>query len=205
MKPIHWRRSRIGKYLRHLPRPKHIRGTLAHRLFGERLFDSGLWHPSRHRFAAGMALGAFFALMPPLPVQMLCALVIAYITRVYVPAALLGTWISNPLTTPFIVYWQYRLGCVLLDRQPGNLKVDHLLETLGGAPAPYFAGVLPSATLLALVAYPLTLVTWDWVTERLEAARKRRRAATARKVLQNALPAATREKPPQHAESGFPR
>jgi uncharacterized protein (DUF2062 family) len=205
MKPIHWRRSRIGKYLRHLPRAKHIRGTLAHRLFGERLFDSGLWHPTRHRFAAGMALGAFFALMPPLPIQMLGALVIAYITRVYAPAALLGTWISNPFTTPLIVYWQYRLGCLLLDRRPGDLKVEHLKDTLTGAPLPYFVGILPSAILLAIIAYPLTLLVWDWVTARIEASKKRRRAAAARQALHEALPAALREKETEHAGSGSSR
>ena len=57
MKPIHWRRTKLGKYLRHLPRRKHIKGTMVHRLFGDRLFDSELWHPTRQRFASGMALG----------------------------------------------------------------------------------------------------------------------------------------------------
>jgi uncharacterized protein (DUF2062 family) len=149
-----------------------------------------------------MALGAFFALMPPLPIQMLCALIIAYITRVYVPAALVGTWISNPFTTPLIVYWQYRLGCLLLDREPGDLKVEHLVNTLAGAPVPYFAGVFPSAMLLAVVTYPLTLVTWDWVTTRLEASKKRRRAAANRAALQNAVPATPQENPSGHANSG---
>jgi uncharacterized protein (DUF2062 family) len=194
MKPIHWRRSRIGKYLRHLPRPKHIRGTIVHRLFGERLFDSGLWHPSRTRFAAGMAVGAFFSMMPPLPIQMLGAAVIALITRVNVPAALAGTWISNPFTFVVCAYWQYRLGCFLLGREPGDLTKEHLKDTLTSAPLPYFVGILPSAILMAVVAYPVTLFSWDWITARLEASKKRRRAAAAREALHDALPAAMREK-----------
>lgn len=176
MKPIHWRRSRIGKYLRHLPRPKHIRGTMLHRFFGDRLFESEMWHPTRMRFAGGMAVGAFFSMMPPLPIQMIGAGVIALVTRVNVPAALAGTWISNPFTFLFCAYWQYRLGCLLLGREPGDLQMDHLKDTLANAPLPYFAGILPSAILMAAVAYPLTLLSWDFVTGRIEAAKKRRAA-----------------------------
>ena len=161
MKPIHWRRTKLGKYLRHLPRRKHIRGTMVHRLFGDRLFESELWHPTRQRFASGMALGAFFALMPPLPFQMLGAGIIAYITRVNVPAAMTGTWISNPFTTPFIVYLQYRLGCLMLGREPIHIADGQFLSSLATAPLPYMLGILPSATILALISYPISLILWD--------------------------------------------
>lgn len=184
MKPIHWRRTKLGKYLRHLPRRKHIKGTMVHRLFGDRLFDSELWHPTRQRFASGMALGAFFALMPPLPFQMLGAGIIAYITRVNVPAAMTGTWISNPFTTPFIVYFQYRLGCLMMGREPIHIADGQLLSALAAAPLPYMIGVLPSATILALVSYPLTLVFWDLIFSRIEAAKKRK----ALHALHDALP-----------------
>ena len=184
MKPIHWRRSKIGKYLRHLPRRKHIKGTLVHRLFGDRLFESELWHPTRQRFASGMALGAFFAFMPPLPFQMLGAGIIAYITRVNVPAAMAGTWISNPFTTPLIVYFQYRLGCLMMGRDPIHIGDGQLLASLTSAPLPYLLGILPSATILALLSYPLTLIFWDVIHSRIEAAKKRQ----ARKALHDALP-----------------
>lgn len=179
MKPIQWRRSRIGKYLRHLPRPKHVRGTFLHRFFGDRLFEMEMWHPSRTRFAGGMAVGAFFSMMPPLPVQMIGAAVIALITRVNVPAALAGTWISNPFTFLFCAYWQYLLGCLILGREPGELQMDHLKDTLTSAPLPYFVGILPSAILMAAIVYPLTLWAWDFVMVRIEKSKKRR-AATGR-------------------------
>jgi len=179
MKPIHWRRSRIGRYLRHLPRAKHIRGTWIHRFFGDRLFSPELWHPTRERFAAGMAVGAFFALMPPLPIQMIGAALAAYITRVNVPAAIAGTWISNPFTFPFCIYLQYRLGCLVLQREPMHLRSEDLVAELSKTPLPYIAGVLPAAILMALVSYPVTLLLWDFITGRVEASKKRR-AARAR-------------------------
>jgi len=184
MKPIHWRRTKLGKYLRHLPRRKHIKGTMVHRLFGDRLFESELWHPTRQRFASGLALGAFFALMPPLPFQMLGAGIIAYITRVNVPAAMTGTWISNPFTTPFIVYFQYRLGCLMMGREPIHIADGQLLSSLAAAPLPYMLGILPSAIILTLVSYPLSLILWDVIFSRIEAAKKRK----ALHALRDALP-----------------
>lgn len=179
MKPIHWRRSRLGRYLRHLPRPKHVRGTWIHRFFGDRLFSPELWQPSRERFAAGMAVGAFFAMMPPLPIQMIGAALAAYITRVNIPAALAGTWISNPFTFPFCIYIQYRLGCLVLQREPLQLRSEDLVAELSKTPLPYIAGILPAAIFMALVSYPATLLLWDFVSARVEASKKRR-AARAR-------------------------
>lgn len=193
MKPIHWRRTKLGKYLRHLPRRKHIKGTMVHRLFGDRLFESELWQPTRQRFASGIALGAFFALMPPLPFQMLGAGIIAYITRVNVPAAMTGTWISNPFTTPFIVYFQYRLGCLMMGREPIHIADGQLLSSLAAAPLPYMLGILPSAIILALISYPISLILWDGIFSRIEAAKKRKalhalRDALPKKLLETAEP-----------------
>ena len=193
MKPIHWRRTKLGKYLRHLPRRKHIKGTMVHRLFGDRLFESELWQPTRQRFASGIALGAFFALMPPLPFQMLGAGIIAYITRVNVPAAMTGTWISNPFTTPFIVYLQYRLGCFMMGRDPIHIAEGQFLSSLAAAPLPYMLGILPSAIILALISYPISLIVWDGIFSRIEAAKKRKalhalRDALPKKLLETAEP-----------------
>jgi uncharacterized protein len=180
MKPIHWRRTRIGRYLRHLPRPKHIRGTWLHRCCGDRLFANELWHPTRQRFAAGLAVGVFFGLLP-LPFQMLAAALIAYITRVNLPLAIAGTWVSNPFTFAPIWYLQYRVGCVILGREPGHFESSRLLESLGDAPVAFFVGVFPVAALGAITIYPVTLLAWDRVTAGLQASRLRHAERRARK------------------------
>jgi uncharacterized protein (DUF2062 family) len=41
-----------------------------------------------------------------------------------------GTWISNPFTTPFIVYLQYRLGCLMMGREPIHIADGQLLSAL---------------------------------------------------------------------------
>lgn len=166
MRPNQWRRSRLGQYLRHLPRPKHIRGTWLHRRLGDKLLAPELWQPSRRRFAAGAAVGAFFALMPA-PFQMLAAALIAYITRVNVPIAIAATWITNPFTFPFFIYIQYRIGCLLLGRNATNVPTHDLVETLKHAPLPLVIGVLPSAMIAAAIVYPVTLMLWDLIQSRL--------------------------------------
>ena len=173
MRPYQWRRTKIGKYLRHLPRAKHIRGTWLHRILGDKLFSPELWHPTRERFAAGMAIGAFFALVP-LPVQMLGAAFFAFISRVNIPAAIAGTWISNPLTFPFFVYAQYRIGCLLINREPIQFQSHDARSMLAKAPVPFFVGVVPAALILAIVTYPLTLLLWDWTMTGIQHARKKR-------------------------------
>jgi len=190
MKPIQWRRSKIGRYLRHLPRAKHIRGTWIHRIFGDRLFANELWHPTGQKFALGMAIGAFFALMP-LPVQMIAAALSGFFLRANIPAAIAGTWISNPFTFPFCVYFQYRLGCMLTGREPIHFKDPELLASLSSAPMPFLVGIVPAALLLAATTYPVTLVLWQWVTKSVHAARENRLAlADAKKS------AAIRNQPP---------
>lgn len=173
MKPIQWRRSKLGRYLRHLPRAKHIRGTWIHRIFGDRLFANELWHPTGQKFAAGMSIGAFFALMP-LPVQMIAAALTAFFFRANIPAAIAGTWVSNPFTFPFCVYFQYRLGCFLSGREPMHIKNPDFFSSLSSAPMPFFIGIVPAGLILAAVTYPVTLVLWEWITRSIHAAKNRR-------------------------------
>ncbi|MEI8294137.1 MAG: DUF2062 domain-containing protein [bacterium] len=175
MKPTKWRRTRLGKYLRHLPRAKQIRGTWIHRIFGDRLFANELWHPTGQKFAAGMAIGAFFALVP-LPVQMIAAAVAAFLLRVNIPAAIAGTWISNPLTFPLCIYFQYRLGCFLTGREPMHFQDPDFLSSLSDAPVPFLAGVVPAGLILAAATYPITLLLWTWTTRSLGASRRIRQA-----------------------------
>jgi len=187
MKPIHWRRSRFGKYLRHLPRIKHIRGTWIHRRLGEPLFAPELWHPERRSFALGFAVGAFFGLVPA-PIQMLGAALGAYYFRANIPAAIAATWISNPFTMPFFVYAQYWVGCLILrhghnednakalvdfvSNAPSTLFDSGAWASVAGATVPFFVGALPAALVFAVLTYPVILILWDWVTVGIHARQK---------------------------------
>ena len=107
MSMMRLRRSRIRPWLKKVPRQRHVRGTWLHRLLGDRLFSPELWRPTRQGVASGAAAGLFWAMMP-IPFQMLPSGITAYLCRFNVPAAISVVWITNPVTWPLILYWQYR-------------------------------------------------------------------------------------------------
>ncbi len=67
-----------------------------------------------HYLALGMAVGIFVAIMPIIPFQTLVAFGLAFIVRGSKSAAVLGTWLSNPLTIPLVYFANYKVGCLLL-------------------------------------------------------------------------------------------
>ena len=165
MKPHQWRRGPAGRYLRHLPRIKHLRGSWLHRKLGERFFAHEMWQPDRPRFAAGCAIGVFFSMMP-FPFQMLAAALIAYLIRVNIPVSIASTWVSNPLTTPFILLGQYELGCALMGRTPVSEPGVDMLKLLSQAPLPLLIGALITGAVSSLAACFLALKGWDWFVGR---------------------------------------
>jgi hypothetical protein len=65
---------------------------------------------SPHEIALGCALGAFVSITPLLGIQMLLACILAFALRASIPAAVLGTFVGNPLSWPFIWVSTYVMG-----------------------------------------------------------------------------------------------
>jgi uncharacterized protein (DUF2062 family) len=178
MKPTQWRRSWAGRYLRHVPRIKHLRGTFLHRAMGERFFDPRLWNWSRHGTALGLAIGAFFSAFP-IPLQSLPAAFFAVVFRVNVPAALVGCWITNPITLPLFFYLQLLTGSYLLGRPSllAQFKEQSFMELLKAAPGVLFAGGAVMGVALGVSCYFLTVVGYDVAVRMLARSRERRAKA----------------------------
>jgi len=154
MKPREWRRGPLGRYLRHLPRHKHVRGTWLHRWLGDSLFDPHLWHPDRQRVAAGLAIGGFFSMLP-MPMQSAPAVLLAYFARVNVPAAYVAVWVSNPFTMAPILYAQYRIGLLVLGgaaRVKGEVT-GGLVDMVCGAPLPILVGACITGLICSVCLY----------------------------------------------------
>jgi uncharacterized protein (DUF2062 family) len=66
-----------------------------------------------HSLALGMAVGIFVSITPIIPLQTVVAIALAFLVRGSKSAAVLGTWLSNPLTIPVVYYANYKLGCLL--------------------------------------------------------------------------------------------
>jgi len=173
MRPIDWRRTWIGRYLRHLPRPKHLKGGWLHRRIGDSLLDRELWHPDASRIAAGFSLGAFFAIMP-IPFQTVPAALLAFLTRSNIAAALCAVWITNPFTAPFFLYAQYRVGAwILRDPNPVAIQWNQHIDWeqfFLAAPKAFLVGSVAVGLIAAAVVYPIALFGWKgltvWVRER---------------------------------------
>jgi uncharacterized protein (DUF2062 family) len=120
-----------------------------------------LWIPTVDSAALGMALGTFVGFMPLPGLQMFFAVLLCYIFRANIAVAVLGTFLTNPFTTPAIVWAQYSLGRWLL---PAMRFVDTGEYRLAGrsfaAVKPFLVGSLVSSVVLGLLAYPLTLGIW---------------------------------------------
>lgn len=65
---------------------------------------------SPHEIGLGCALGAFVSVTPLLGVQTLLAIIFAFMLRASVPAAIIGTFLGNPLSWPFIWVSTYLMG-----------------------------------------------------------------------------------------------
>ena len=78
-----------------------------------------------HEVALGCAAGVFAACTPFLGFQMALAIALAYLLRVSVPAALLGTFVGNPLSWPAIWTASYVAGVWVLGNDPAY-ATEHL-------------------------------------------------------------------------------
>lgn len=166
MSMMRLRRSRLRSWIKKIPRPRHIRGTWLHRMFGEHLFSPELWRPSRHGVACGAATGLFWACMP-MPFQMIPAGVTAYLCRFNVPTAISLVWVTNPVTWPFILYWQYRLGLWLLDKPlPADVNMGQLFQVASGVPAPLLLGCMVTGVMAAVSSFALVSLAWVSLVER---------------------------------------
>lgn len=71
-----------------------------------------------HQIALGCAVGVFAACTPFLGLQMILAAIIAYMLRVNIAAALIGTFVGNPFSWPAIWGASYVAGVWVLGIDP---------------------------------------------------------------------------------------
>jgi uncharacterized protein (DUF2062 family) len=84
--------------------------------------------------AKGVALGIFVGMTPTFGFQMAIAIVFAYLLRENRLAAILGVWVTNPVTAPFIYATEYEVGRRLLGMERFQLPSELTWEaysTLG--------------------------------------------------------------------------
>ncbi len=140
------------------------------------------------QIAGGMAVGVFIGVTPTIPFHMISALIVAHLLRLSRVAALMGCWVSNPLTIPAFYYFSFVIGRRLLYPDhalslPSTFDLRELLLLGWEVNLALQLGGLILALPPGVAAYFLTL----WAIRRYRS----RRLLTANRALrfpQNSLP-----------------
>lgn len=129
-----------------------------------------LW--TRKGVSTGIAVGVFFGLLLPTG-QMPVAAGAAILLRANIPAAVGGTLVTNPVTTPPIYYVAYRLGSWIAAhplpnhsaqplRPPAISDDMSIIERIASIGRPLLLGLAVTATLAGLLVYAVITLVWRW-------------------------------------------
>ena len=125
--------------------------------------------------ARGLALGVFVGLLPIVPLHMVTALGLAYIFKGSKVAAVLGTWVSNPLDMVPLYLLAYYVGRALA---PFNIPaLDTSRLSLSEMFSDGLGLILVMLTGGFLIALPAALITYFAA---LKAVRRYQAAAASR-------------------------
>jgi uncharacterized protein (DUF2062 family) len=83
------------------------------RPFATWLENPAYWSLNRRNVTRAFSLGLFLAFVP-LPIHALLATALALLFRLNIPAAVVGTFLTNPLTVVPMFVFAYWVGCALL-------------------------------------------------------------------------------------------
>jgi len=111
--------------------------------------------------AKGFALGIFIGMTPTFGFQMALAIFFAFLLRENKLAAVLGVWITNPVTAPFIYAAEYEFGRRLLQLEPLTFKIDFTFDALMALSweilVPLLVGSLVFGLLSTAISYAVVL------------------------------------------------
>lgn len=159
-------------------RHPHLRDRRWWQVLTRPITNRALWIPCRDTVAAGLAIGLFFSMMP-MPFQMVPSALLAMRVRANVPFAMAACWITNPLTAAPVVYGQFALGEWMRHRMgvPMPTFFSHVafsIPRIGEINAASFIlGMITSAVLCALAAYPIVHAFSALMPHHLPVRRKR--------------------------------
>ncbi|MFC4295697.1 DUF2062 domain-containing protein [Novosphingobium tardum] len=170
--------ARLGRLI---PQREHIENSRWLRPFAGSVLRSDLWRFTRRSVPRGVALGLFIGVIIPMA-HFIVAALLAVFVRANVPAALVATFVGNPVTVLALWALAYKVGELMLHadamtaiapvaRTMQQTQTDVLLQRITGAGLDTALGLLVIASLTASVGFLLTGWVWRWWVARKRAAR----------------------------------
>ncbi len=113
---------------------------------------------SPQKIARGFAIGVFWGIMPTFGFAIVFSLPTAILLKGNKLAAVVGTFVANPLATPFIYAFEYKIGQLILRTAPLPLSWDFFsLKSLLNLSKSFLIGGVIFAIGMALLTYILVL------------------------------------------------
>ncbi len=149
----------ISKYI---PNIKELKDKEL-KMLGKFINDPNLWHLNRYSVSTAFSTGLFAALIP-VPFQMLLAAILSVIFRANIPIAAALAWVSNPLTTPPLLYLEYKVGAWLLHMEPKpfhfEASLDWVIDQYHIFGAPILLGCVVVAIVFAILGNLIVRLIW---------------------------------------------
>ncbi len=166
---------------RFFPTPEMIKSNPALRMFERFLHDPNLFHLNRHSVSVAFFWGLLIAILP-IPGQMPLSALAALVFRCNLPIAVALAWVSNPVTTPFILVISYTIGAFILQSEkisfdPSAISLEWFMSSLGLIWKPVLLGCGITGLLAGALGYFVMQLYWRWHVTRAWHKRKQLRQA----------------------------
>ncbi len=145
---------------------------------------------STHKIAAGLAIGAAVSFSPFLGTHFIQAGAIAYLTRTNFIASLIGTFVGNPWTFPFIWWGAIGLGSYVMSffgiatnhSLPEEMDFGTLWDLMLHDPFRIFLPWLIGGYLMALLIWPVAYGVFYQLVKGAKIARRKSRMRKVHKI-----------------------
>ena len=170
--------DRFGAWFRrNMPSRDQIAGHRFSRPFRSHLLRDELWRLTRRSVPRGVAVGLFVGILFLIPgVQIVGAAIVSLPIRANIPVAAGMTFLTNPLTTPFLLVAAGEVGsCFGFRADIGTMRAmlargasaeSWLAWLLSDAALGMLCGLAVIATVSAAIGYFVSILIWRWWTGR---------------------------------------
>jgi hypothetical protein len=110
---------------------------------------------SRHEVALGVAIGAFWGVFPTFGLSTPLIFILYRFIHFNLITAFAGALVSNPLTSPFLLYFSYKVGALFIEA-PQTFKVEDWYLNWDKVGWVMLVGSTILSTTVAILMYMLT-------------------------------------------------